>query len=458
MPRGIALDSRGRIVVADFAGRVLRLSEARDSWTVLASRLVPPLAAASSTAQSEDPRTCGAEMRQSLSLPAPRECMLSSFPVCVRRRGDRPTACLRQQGNGLHGTEQRLPALKAPAGVAVDGDGVIYVADARAHAIFAIREHGASGNTSLHLIAGDDVAGHVDGLGVLLLPVHAFLRSILRCLRRARRLVRGAYASAIKGPHVREARVQPAAVCAVACVRAAYAHSARVAAGYMARFVEPYSLALTSDGRHLVVADRRACAIRLISLPPRQPLAHQPPTNVSSGEHTSKAATTPPHQRPHASGAEHSVQPDANSTPPPAASEGPVLMPSDFRGTRNSGAVNASAGVNASVPSVPSVPGVARGPWPAVAPRTGKMAAVAGRKGGSAPAPGVTDVAGDASVKQALAKIFAAKERFRNASQVRCPCCMLCACCCRACARVSCRQCRGRREGRLRQGLGLPLS
>ena len=119
MPRGIALDSRGRIVVADFAGRVLRLSEARYSWTVLASRLVPPLAAASSTAQSEDPRTCGAEMRQSLSLPAPRECMLSSFPVCVRRRGDRPTACLRQQGNGLHGTEQRLPALKAPAGVAV---------------------------------------------------------------------------------------------------------------------------------------------------------------------------------------------------------------------------------------------------------------------------------------------------------------------------------------------------
>jgi len=44
-PRGIALDSRARIIVADSNGRVLRLSELRDKWTVLASKGDRPVSA-----------------------------------------------------------------------------------------------------------------------------------------------------------------------------------------------------------------------------------------------------------------------------------------------------------------------------------------------------------------------------------------------------------------------------
>ena len=190
VPRGVAVDSRGRIVVADYQGRVLRLSEGRDAWTVLASR------------------------------------------------GDRPTVCRARQGEASLGAGRRWPVLTSPSGVAVDGDDVIYVADAGAHAIFAIVQHdGAEVKSTLQWIAGDGVAGHVDGLG----------------------------------------------------------HSAR--------FVEPYSLALSSDGRSLVVADRRACAIRLISLPPRPP-----PATEGSEQHASATPPNPSQHSTHVSRTEHNME------------------------------------------------------------------------------------------------------------------------------------------------------
>jgi DNA-binding beta-propeller fold protein YncE len=206
VPRGVAVDSRGRIVVADYSGRVLRLSENRDAWTVLASR------------------------------------------------GDRPTVCSARQGEARQGEAslgagRRWPVLKSPSGVAVDADDVIYVADAGAHVIFAIVQlDGAEVKSTLHLIAGDGVAGHVDGLGD------------------------------------------------------------------SARFVEPYSLALSSDGRSLVVADRRACAIRLISLPPRPQRATEVPEEQASGtapnpsQHSTNVSRTE-----HQMQADDSLKPDAGS-------------------------------------------------------------------------------------------------------------------------------------------------
>jgi sugar lactone lactonase YvrE len=129
--------------------------------------------------------------------------------------------------------------------VAVDADDVIYVADAGAHAIFAIVQlDGAEVKSTLHLIAGDGVAGHVDGLGD------------------------------------------------------------------SARFVEPYSLALSSDGRSLVVADRRACAIRLISLPPRPQRATEVPE-----EHASGTAPNPSQHSTHVSRTEQRMQADDSLKP-----------------------------------------------------------------------------------------------------------------------------------------------
>ncbi len=113
-PRGVAIDLEGRIVVADAAGRVLRLSAARDKWTVLA------------------------------------------------RRGDRPVTGGERRANEGAGTRGAgtggralLPALVSPVAVAVDSESNVYVADAKAHAVFVIVERNSEHNSSLHVVAGD---------------------------------------------------------------------------------------------------------------------------------------------------------------------------------------------------------------------------------------------------------------------------------------------------------------
>jgi hypothetical protein len=107
-PRGVAIDLQGRIVVADASGRVLRLSAARDKWTVLA------------------------------------------------RRGDRPVTRGERanKGAGTRGGAQ-VPALVSPVGVAVDSESNVYVADAKAHAVFVIVERNSEHNSSLQVVAGD---------------------------------------------------------------------------------------------------------------------------------------------------------------------------------------------------------------------------------------------------------------------------------------------------------------
>lgn len=108
-PRGVAIDLQRRIVVADASGRVLRLSAARDKWTVLA------------------------------------------------RRGDRPVTGDERRANEGAGTRGRalLPALVSPVAVAVDSESNVYVADAKAHAVFVIVERNSEHNSSLHVVAGD---------------------------------------------------------------------------------------------------------------------------------------------------------------------------------------------------------------------------------------------------------------------------------------------------------------
>jgi len=138
-----------------------------------------------------------------------------------------------------------LPALHSPVGVAIDAHNNVYVADAGAHAVFVLPANSG----------GEE---HTETTGPLNL---------------------------LAGQGV------PGLVDGV---------------GSNARFVEPYALAISPDGLALAVADRRACVVRHIRLPRRQPPVAPPPLivrsprqplqthSVSSGRHSSHNASARP--------------------------------------------------------------------------------------------------------------------------------------------------------------------